>query len=73
LKKPDVAALLSAAEELAKASDPQAGEVTDRVKAFREQWDQLNNIVLNRIRLAQTYVAFHKKAQQVRDYCLTQT
>jgi gas vesicle protein len=71
LKKPDVAALLSAAEELAKAGDPQAGEVTDRVKAFREQWDQLNYIVQNRIRLAQAYVAFHKKAQQVRDYSPT--
>jgi len=57
--------MTSAADELIKANDPQGGEVGDRVKVFREQWDQLEKIVQNRIRLAQTYVAFHKKAQQV--------
>ena len=57
--------MTSAANELTKANDPQSGEVADQVKVFREQWDQLEKIVQNRIRLAQTYVAFHKKAQQV--------
>ena len=65
MKKPDVAALQSSADELMKASDAQAAEVSEKVKAFREKWDELEKIVQNRIRLGQSYVAFHKKAQQV--------
>ena len=64
-KRGEVAALSTTAEELGKSGDAASLSMVERVKAFRAQWDELHASVQQRVKLAQTYCAFHKKAQQV--------
>ena len=61
-------ALSAAAEELSK-SGAEADVTTaaaEKLKAFRDKWTELETAVAARVKLGQIYVAFHKKAQQVR-------
>ena len=61
-------ALSAAAEELSK-SGAEADVTTaaaEKLKAFRDKWTELETAVAARIKLGQMYVAFHKRAQQVR-------
>lgn len=67
-KAADIASLASNADEIAKLGTPEASTAVEKVKAFREQWQKLHTYVQQRIRLALSYVAFHKKAQQVSDF-----
>ena len=64
-KRGEVAALSTTAEELAKSGDAASVSMLERVKVFRAQWDELHATVQTRIKLGNSYVAFHKKAQQV--------
>ena len=64
----NLAGLETSAEELKKAEDPEASAAVDRVAELKKQWEQLHKIVVQRIRLAHSYVAFHKKAQNVRTF-----
>lgn len=61
----EVASLSSNAEEVAKLGTAEATAAAERANAFREQWQKLHAYVQQRVRLALSYVAFHKKAQQV--------
>jgi len=63
-----VNALSAAAEELSKsgAESEVTAAAAEKLKAFRDKWTELETTVNSRLKLAQTYVAFHKKAQQVR-------
>ena len=60
--------LSAAVDELTKSGAE--AEVTtaasDKLKAFRDKWTELETAVAARVKLGQIYVAFHKKAQQVR-------
>ena len=58
-------ALTKAAADLVTSGDQEAAAAKDKVDALRQQWDALTAVVQNRLRLARTYVSFHKKAQQV--------
>jgi len=62
-----VNALSAAAEELSKSGAE--AEVTaaaaEKLKTFRDKWNELETVVTARVKLGQSYVAFHKKAQQV--------
>jgi len=60
-----LAGLGTAAEELKTAGDPEAQAAADRVAELKKQWDQLHILVKQRIKLATSYVGFHKKAQNL--------
>jgi len=64
-KRGDVNSLSTTIEDLAKSGDPVIVAMKDKVKVFREQWDALHETIKQRIKLALSYVAFHKKAQQL--------
>jgi len=64
-KQGDVVALSTTAEQLAQTGEAASLAAKERVKAFREQWDALHATVRERVKLATSYVAFHKKAQTV--------
>ena len=68
MKRPDVNALSSAAEELSKSGAEAAvtAAAADKLKALRDKWSELETVVAARVKLGHEYVAFHKKAQQVR-------
>jgi len=68
LKRPDVNALSSAADELSKsgADADTTAAAADKLKTFCDKWTELETAVAARVKLAQAYVAFHKRAQQVR-------
>jgi len=68
LKRPEVNALSAAAEELSKsgAEADVTAAAAEKLKSFRDRWNELETAVVARVKLGQTYVAFHKKAQQVR-------
>ena len=72
MKRPDVNALSAAAEELSRsgADADVTASAADKLKAFRDRWSELETTVAARVKLGHEYVAFHKKAQQVRDRCL---
>jgi len=63
-----VNALSAAAEELSKsgAEADVTAAAAEKLKAFRDKWTELETAVAARVKLGQIYVAFHKKAQQVR-------
>ncbi len=60
-----LAGVETAAEELRASEDPEGAAAADRVAQLKKQWDNLHQLVLQRIKLAHSYVAFHKKAQNV--------
>jgi len=64
-----VNALSAAAEELSKsgAEADVTAAAAEKLKTFRDKWTELETTVAARVKLGQIYVAFHKKAQQVRD------
>lgn len=57
--------LSSAAAELVKSGDEEGAAAGDKVKSLREQWNTAHSVVEQRVKLALSYVGFHKKAQQV--------
>ena len=61
-KAKDMEALIAAADALPESEAPTAQE---RVKELQKQWGSLHALVQHRIKLALTYVGFHKKAQNV--------
>ncbi len=64
-KTGEVTALQKAAEELVKSGDQDAQDAADKAQRLRQQWDLVQAAITNRIKLALSYVDFHKKAQQV--------
>ena len=63
-------ALTKAAEDLVKSGDQESGEAKDKVASLQQQWSALIAVVESRVKLAKSYVSFHKKAQQVCDFAL---
>lgn len=45
--------------------DQESTAAVDQAKALNQHWDQLVSVTNSRLRLARTYVSFHKKAQQL--------
>jgi len=62
----DVESLVTMAKQLAKDGNPQAESAVELAKQLQEQWKVLHALTQKRISLAQTYVTFHKRAQEVR-------
>lgn len=61
----DVESLVTMAKQLAKDSNPQAESAVELAKQLQDQWNVLHALTQKRISVAQTYVTFHKRAQEV--------
>ena len=54
------------AAALGESGEEEGVAARDKAQSLRQQWDLLHTTVEQRIRLALSYTAFHKKAQNVR-------
>ena len=61
----EVRGLSEAAEALATSGDAEGGAAKERALALHQQWELVQTTVAIRIKLALSYVHFHKKAQSV--------
>jgi uncharacterized protein YoxC len=64
-KSAEVEALIRTAAALAEAGEEEGAAVQTSAQNLRQQWDLLQTTVEQRIHLALSYTAFHKKAQNV--------
>ena len=64
-KSAEVEGVCRTAAALAESGEDEAVAARDRAQSLRQQWHLLHKTVEQRIHLALSYCAFHKKAQQL--------